>query len=103
SHKPVPGLAPVPYLPLASAQARRDRQQFDSWSTVRDFQSGSFVLNDYDYEKPPANLIANADQSGGYAHGSMEMYDYPGRYVDQGVGQTLAKVRLQADQAMDQR
>ena len=101
-HKPIPGLAPVPYLPAAD-RARRDKQQFDNWSTFRGFQSGRFVLNDYDYEKPSANLIADADHSGGYAHGSMEMYDYPGRYDDQGEGKTLAKVRLEADQAKDQR
>ena len=102
SHGPTPGLASAPYLPLTGL-VRRDKQQFDEWSTYRGFQSGSFVLNDYDYEKPDANLIANADHSGGYAHGTMEIYDYPGRYDDQGEGQTLAKVRLEADQARDQR
>ena len=101
-HKAVPGLAAVSYLPT-TGQIRRDKQQFDDWSTYRGFQSGRFVLNDYDYEKPGANLVADADHSGGYAHGSMEIYDYPGRYDDQGEGKTLAKVRLDADQAKDQR
>jgi type VI secretion system secreted protein VgrG len=101
-HKPTPSLASAPYLPLTGL-VRRDKQQFDDWSTYRGFQSGRFVLNDYDYEKPGANLVADADHSGGYARGSMEMYDYPGRYDDQGEGKTLAKVRLEADQAKDQR
>jgi type VI secretion system secreted protein VgrG len=101
-HKPTPGLSSVPYLPLTGL-VRRDKQQFDEWSTYRGFQSGRFVLNDYDYEKPGANLVADADHSGGYAHGSMEMYDYPGRYDDQGEGKALAKVRLEADQARDHR
>jgi len=103
SHKPAPGLAPVPYLPATSERGRRDKQQFDNWSTSRGFQSGVFALNDYDYNKPPTNLLADASQPGGYAHGSMEMYDYPGRYVDQGEGKTLAQVLVQAEQAKDQR
>jgi type VI secretion system secreted protein VgrG len=103
SHGPIPGLSSAPYLPGSSASARRDKQQFDNWSTFRGFQSGRFVLNDYDYEKPSANLLSNAEHSGGYAHGVMEIYDYPGRYDDQGEGNTLAKVRLDADQAKDQR
>lgn len=103
SHGPIPGLSSAPYLPGSSASARRDKQQFDNWSTFRGFQSGRFVLNDYDYEKPSANLLSNAEHSGGYAHGVMEIYDYPGRYDDQGEGNTLAKVRLEADQAKDQR
>jgi type VI secretion system secreted protein VgrG len=101
-HKPIPGLSSVAFLP-ATGDVRRDSQQFDDWATYRGFQSGRFVLNDYDYEKPGANLLADAEQSGGYAHGSMEMYDYPGDYDDQGEGKTLAKVRLDADQSKDQR
>ena len=69
SHKSIPGLSSVPFLP-GHGEIRRDKQQFDDWSTFRGFQSGRFVLNDYDYEKPGANLIADADKSGGYAHGS---------------------------------
>lgn len=101
-HKPTPGLDSVAYLPRTDT-LRRDKQQFDDWSTYRGLQSGKFVLNDYDYEKPSANLVADAEHSGGYAHGSMEIYDYPGDYDDQGEGKTLAKVRLDADQAKDQR
>jgi type VI secretion system secreted protein VgrG len=101
-HKPIPGLASVAHLPK-TGNVRRDSQQFDDWSTYRGFQSGRFVLNDYDYEKPGANLLADAEHSGGYAHGSMEIYDYPGDYDDQGEGKTLAKVRLDADQSKDQR
>jgi type VI secretion system secreted protein VgrG len=101
-HKPVPGVAAVPYLPVAGYD-RRDKQQFDDWTKNRAIQSGVFKLNDYDYEKPGANLLGDAEHPGGYAHGSMEIYDYPGRYDEQSEGNTLAKVLLDADQAKDQR
>ncbi|MGO8797957.1 MAG: type VI secretion system Vgr family protein [Roseiarcus sp.] len=102
SHDATPGLASAFFSPL-TGQVRRDRQQFDDWTTHRGFQSGKFTLNDYDYEKPDANLVADAEQPGGYERDSMEIYDYPGRYDDQGEGATLAKVRLEADQAKDRR
>jgi len=31
------------------------------------------------------------------------VYDYPGRYIEQGQGEKFAKVRLEAEQALDHR
>jgi type VI secretion system secreted protein VgrG len=102
SHKPVDGLSSVEFLP-GTDDTRRDVQNLQSWSAIRDVETGRYVLNDYDYNKPTANLLAETEQSGGYAHDSMEMFDYPGRYDNQGEGKTLAKVRLDTDQSRDQR
>ena len=101
-HAPLKGLTSLKYLP-ASIGKVRTQQQLDTWSIYRSFQTGRYVLNDYDYEKPGANLLADAEHSGGYAHGTMEIYDFPCDYNDQGEGKTLAKVRLDADQAKDDR
>ena len=99
-HKPVPGLDSVPYLPL-TGEARRDKQQIDSWATYRGFQTGLYTLNDYNYEKPSADLKGESNKAGSYEHGSMELYDYPGGYIDKDEGTTLAKVREEAEQAKD--
>jgi type VI secretion system secreted protein VgrG len=110
SHKPVPGLASVPYNPAAEA-GRRAMQYIESWSLARRAQSGKFSLEDYSYKKPSANLVAKAQDPGGYAHDSMEIFDYTYSYVDTegnnlvdlGVGEKLAKYRLEAAQSLDQR
>jgi len=102
SHQAIPGLDAVQYQPVTKT-ARRDSQQVEDWTAIRDVQTGKYVLNDYDYNKPGANLLADAQSPGGYTHDSMEMYEYPGDYTDLGEGDTLAKVDLDADQTLDQR
>jgi type VI secretion system secreted protein VgrG len=48
-------------------------------------------LNDYDFEKPSANLEVQASGDGWF-----ERYDYPGSYVASGTGEKLAKLHLQS-------
>ena len=110
SHKSVPGLSSLPYSPIADA-GRRERQYLETWSLGRQAQSGVFVLEDYGYKKPSANLLAQTQNPGGYSHDSMEMFDYPYGYVDtegkalvdQGVGEKFTKYRVEAVQSLDKR
>jgi type VI secretion system secreted protein VgrG len=110
SHQPAPGLPTVAYNPTNDA-GRREMQYLDTWSLGRRAQSGQFTLEDYGYKKPSANLLAQAQGPGGYAHDSAEIFDYPYSYVDtegnnlidQGVGEKFAKYRLEAVQSRDKR
>ena len=70
-----PVFRPLPYNPIADA-GRREQQYLETWSLGRRAQSGVFVLEDYGYKKPSANLLAQSQNPGGYAHDSMEMFDY---------------------------
>ena len=100
SHQPVPGLDSLPFIPVERG-GRRALQYVEEWSRGRRAQSGKFTLNDYDYNAPSKNLKADSTNSGGYEHGSMEIYDYPGDYDDQGKGTTLAKAKVDAVQSLD--
>jgi type VI secretion system secreted protein VgrG len=110
SHQPIAGLSSLPYNPVADA-GRREQQYLETWSLGRSAQSGQYTLEDYGYKKPPANLLAQSQEPGGYAHDSMEVFDYPYGYVDtegnnlvdEGVGEKLAKYRLEALQSLDKR
>ena len=102
SHKAIPQIKTFEYTPTDDA-GKRASQHVDEWSRGRAIQSGNFKLNDYDYKKPPANLLGHAEKPGGYAHDSMEMYDYPGEYDKQSDGDTLAKVEAEAAQSLDDR
>jgi type VI secretion system secreted protein VgrG len=99
-HDKVPGLQPVPLLPV-TVESRRDRQQFDSWSVARSLQTGKDALNDYWYEKPKQDLLSKADKHGNYTHSDLETYDYPGGYDNTGDGEKWSKVRVEAVQALD--
>ena len=110
SHNEVPGLSSLPYNPIADA-GRKEQQYLDTWSLGRRAQSGKFTLEDYGYKKPSANLLAQSQKPGGYAHDSMEMFDYTYSYVDtegndlvdQGVGEKIAKYRVEGAQSLDKR
>lgn len=102
SHSPAPGLATLPFIPL-DGRDRRAREHVQSWVAGRRFRSGKIELKDYDYQKPSAKLLSDANASAGYSHGSMEVYDYPGKYTEQDDGDRFAKVQLEAEQALDQR
>jgi type VI secretion system secreted protein VgrG len=92
-------------LPFISneRQSRRDQEHVFRWSPERRFRSGKFSLNHYDYLQPNADLKSDAEGSAGYSKSKMEIYDYPHKFKKKADGETYAKIRLQAEQAMDQR
>ena len=47
--------------------------------------------------------LGQAKGSESYAHSDMEVYDYPGNYKDQEIGERYAKIELEAVQAQDHR
>ncbi|MDR3496114.1 MAG: type VI secretion system tip protein TssI/VgrG [Ancalomicrobiaceae bacterium] len=92
----------LPFIPLTGAFAR-DVDHIQHWTSERRFRSGLFSVNDYDFKKPGVRLLADSQASETYSHSKAEVYDYPGRYIDPGQGEKFAKVRLEAEQALDHR
>ena len=58
--------------------------------------SGKFVLRDYDFKRPKLEMTVDAESD---ADTDLEVYDFPGLYVEPSEGKRLAKVRLEAEQA----
>ena len=102
AHEPKPAGAKLA-LALGDAKFTRREDTLNQWTEERKHRSGKVTLNDYDYEKPSADLKANRDASSKYALGKLELYDYPGRYTEKSDGLTLANIRLEAEQAADKR
>ncbi|GAB5378502.1 MAG: hypothetical protein AcusKO_49640 [Acuticoccus sp.] len=100
SHKPVPGLDDLMYLPRVIT-GRTDTESIYEIITNRSFQTGKIALNDYDYEKPTASMKSQHANATGHARDTMELYDYPGRYTETSDGDRFARVRLEAAQAQD--
>ncbi|WP_372836424.1 type VI secretion system Vgr family protein [Puniceibacterium confluentis] len=61
--------------------------------------SGLHTLTDYNFETPLADLVARNEHLKGHENDGMERYSYPGRYMKQSVGNYLAAIRNQQDQA----
>ena len=101
SHPKLPG-GPIPYRVLVGKQQRQE-QHLSHWVPGRRFNTGKVALNDYDHLKPSASLLSQQESASQYQNSKLEVYDYPGRYVEKSLGDKLAKVRLEAEQATDNR
>ncbi len=73
------------------------------WSSEYALQSGKYTFRDYNFTTPSVDLTSTSLKPATHQYGSFEVYEYPGRYDDTGVGQKLADVRmlaLAADRAL---
>ena len=102
SHTEKEGGAELTYRSIGSKH-RRDREILFHWHPGRRFNTGKVVLNDYDFWRPGAELLSQNADGGSYQNAKLEVYDYPGKYKEKSLGDTHAKVRLQAQQATDKR
>jgi len=80
SHDPIPGCEKVPFM-AATVESAARVDHISDWQLVHELQSGSAVLDDYDFEVSRADLSVRASVPRGHAHAKLEIYDYPGFYV----------------------
>ena len=62
------------------------------FSFSRQVRSGKMTRRDYNFEKPTLELKKEEQAK---VHEKLEVYDYPGRYVEPDRGKQLSKVRLE--------
>jgi len=66
----------------------------------QELRTGKYSHTDYNFETPSTSLMSNEPtvvEVGGNT--KFEIYDYPGEYIDKSHGGTLAKVRMQEEEA----
>jgi type VI secretion system secreted protein VgrG len=102
SFSSIVGSSSIPYIALGGDSQRKEEHLYH-WIPTRKFRTGKFAVNDYDFEKPSALLEAERDAGARYRAGSLENYDYPGRYTETNQGTKFSKIRLEAEQAADKR
>jgi len=73
-----------------------DEEFFSTFTLTQAIRPGTVVLRDFNATKPSLDLTV---QEQGRDHAELEVYDYPGEYLDKGTGSSLAKVRLEEEQA----
>jgi type VI secretion system secreted protein VgrG len=89
AYKPIGGTAEIPWSRVAGGVGEESIHAFTS---RRRILSGAAALRDFNFEKPKVRLES---RQAGPSFGSLEQYDYPGNFVEQGRGDSLAKVRLE--------
>jgi type VI secretion system secreted protein VgrG len=66
-----------------------------SWDCTREVQSGRYVLTDYDFTKPKADLLASQKLKREHQQAEGEVFDYPGEYLDADHGKQYARTRIE--------
>jgi type VI secretion system secreted protein VgrG len=98
NHEGLPAPSSILYVP-PSAAGPDDTQLFNDWSRQQAVIAGIFELNDYDYNKPNANLLTHEAYFTPPSHSLV--YDYPGGYDDKSLGDRLTKVRQEAERVFE--
>ena len=89
AHSPAAGYAQVPYRPGAS-------EAIHDWRMSAEVQPGGYTLQDFDFERPSANLLAKSVLAGSYPQSRHEHYDYPGKYTERKDGESFARTLIQS-------
>ena len=90
AYQPIKGTAEVTFN--ASVGMVPEEECLFRYTYSRRILSGKFTQQDFNFEKPAVDLTTQ-EQADSYQ--KLEVYDYPGRYLDQGRGKKLTQVRLQ--------
>jgi type VI secretion system secreted protein VgrG len=91
-HQPQEGYEEIPFFPPYPGE-QRERDHIDGWRVTQEIQPGRFSMNDFDFKKPKAGLIAvvNAPDN----KSDHEVYDYPGEYEELSDGESYNRVRME--------
>ena len=103
AHQKVAGYEEIPYYPPQEG-VHRERDHVDHWQASHQIASTAFALRDHDFEKPRATLEVKRAGGGGRSQSpELEIYDYPGGYVQTGEGERYARTRLEESLARQER
>ena len=91
---PIPDDPALPYQPPTGLQT--ESEHIWRFRTMAAIRPSVVVLNDYNFENPPLNLLAKADN--GFLPG-LVFSDFPGEYQNQARGTALAKLRAEEFEA----
>ena len=90
----MPAKQKIRYFPPENTGLRIEEHFFD-WRVSEEIQTGVYEHDDFDFEKPKAELKTKSTEAGGHAEDNQQVYDYPGNYIKTAVGDQYAKVRMQ--------
>ena len=98
SHATTSGYETIPYYP-PDQHDRRERDHISEWLITQEVQPGAYVLNEYDFEKPKANLETKRIIKRQHVKADFEIFDYPGEYTNAADGENYVRARIEELQA----
>ena len=91
-HQPFSGYETIPYHQTPSGGST-DEEGIGQWALEDSVTPGIYSLDDYDFRKPNAWLFQARQNPTSPTPGSIDVYDWPGRYVEHGHGEFYARIR----------
>ncbi|AMJ70385.1 type IV secretion protein Rhs [Enterobacter cloacae] len=91
-HQPLSGYEVIPYHQTPSGGST-DEEGISQWALEDSVTPGIYSLDDYDFRKPNAWLFQAQQNPASPKPGSIDVYDWPGRFVDKGHGEFYARIR----------
>lgn len=94
SHETTPGYEKIPFFPPEKSDDK-DFDQFTEWRISQRVQSTSFTLDDFNFEAPKGDIKAVSKATKKHKGADYKMYDYPGSYMESGVGDKYVRYRME--------
>ncbi|HCH0656203.1 TPA: type VI secretion system tip protein VgrG [Enterobacter asburiae] len=91
-HQPFSGYEVIPYHQTPSGGSTAE-EGISQWALEDSVTPGIYSLDDYDFRKPNAWLFQAQQNPASPKPGSIDVYDWPGRFVDKGHGEFYARIR----------
>jgi type VI secretion system secreted protein VgrG len=98
SHEAFPGYEKLPFFPPDEHLRRKEHHVYE-WTVSQEVQPGTYALNDFDFERPKANLQVKSSIQRVHAQAEMEIFDYPGEYTQTSEGEVYVRARIEELQA----
>jgi type VI secretion system secreted protein VgrG len=96
-HAAFPGYDQMTFIP--QDRKRPDQEGITTWTFATEIHPGRFVHDDYNFEQPTREQLANGAKERSHAGAAYEIYDYPGGYETPAEGEAYARVRAEEAQA----
>ncbi|EOC1351346.1 type VI secretion system Vgr family protein [Cronobacter dublinensis] len=93
-YQPAKGYEIIPYQHTPSGGSTTT-EGIAQWAIADFVTPGLYSLDDYDFRKPNAWLHQARQNPSSPQPGKIDVYDWPGRFVDHGHGETYARIRQQ--------
>ncbi|MBE3174607.1 type VI secretion system tip protein VgrG [Enterobacter cloacae complex sp. P29RS] len=91
-HQPFSGYEVIPYHQTPSGGST-DEEGISQWALEDSVTPGIYSLDDYDFRKPNAWLFQAQQNPASPKPGSIDVYDWPGRFVETGHAEFYARIR----------
>ncbi|EDX6465829.1 type VI secretion system tip protein VgrG [Salmonella enterica subsp. diarizonae serovar 60:r:e,n,x,z15] len=91
-YQPFSGYEVIPYHQTPSGGSTSE-EGIGQWVLEDSVTPGIYSLDDYDFRKPNAWLFQAQQNPASPLPGSIDVYDWPGRFVEHGHGESYARIR----------